>query len=44
MWTYVKTLHFERGACSDDITGVDSSERDTVDLEWAGNDCTQRLA
>lgn len=23
--------------CGDNVAGVDSAERDTVDLEWAGN-------
>ena len=35
--TYIEALHINGGAGGDDIAGIDSSEWDTVDLEWAGD-------
>merc|ERR1711977_383336 len=33
----IEALHINGGAGGDDIAGIDSSEWDTVDLEWTGN-------
>merc|ERR1711941_103201 len=33
----IEALHINGGAGGDDIAGIDSSEWDTVDLEWAGD-------